>query len=246
VPIKPLPPTLASNSKRSIFSTYWKADQTTNEPSSPVSTRSNIDSGQQEVLWQQQQGGEVSKTYTYTYLHNPFKYFGIEESDSGTTDEDDSSTNSYERVLRRQEGTPTKTRERSRTCPSFCNAGAHTTEELRRSTKMTTQSDTLLFAKSSTMKRLSCLRKGRFSCENLRSYNEYDGNCNMRESGKQKGGLISSKSVPKISLLPSPRTLKRVESKTLVSFDESRTQIHWFHPPVEKWAPSGWSSWFGV
>lgn len=207
-------PTSTASPPRSIFSAYWKTD-TKLSPSSSSSPTSTLLEGEQGGRHRRQQTTS-SKTYAYNHDQDPYKYFGIsEEVETESYDDDDDSLNSYERMLRKSEETTTTMRGRSSTCPSL-SAAFESRRMVINSNKKTTQSDTVLFAKAS--KRLSCLRKSRFSIDCDKGRKEY----------QRSSSSVSSAS-----------------AATSVSF-ESRIEVHLFHPPVEKWAPSGWSSWFGV
>mmetsp|Transcript_25619 Transcript_25619/g.56169 ORF Transcript_25619/g.56169 Transcript_25619/m.56169 type:complete len:270 (-) Transcript_25619:281-1090(-) len=213
----------SSVSQRSIFSSYWKTAPRSSSPSSSISPRScpvveqEVGRGEQQ---RHQQRRQIHKTYAYIHLRDPYEYFGIEEEQdeyetTSDNDTDASSINSYERVLRRQEAAPYKAiGERSSTYPYFSAIDLQSIGTLLDRTKKTTQSDTVLFAKTSSLKR-SCLRKGRFSFENKKSKEE-----------------------------DQVRPSKGVTSRT-VSF-ESAIKICLFQTPVEKWAPRGWSNWFGA
>jgi len=205
----------APPTQRSIFSAYWKTDE-----------RLSRSSSEKSPIWsevekqQRSQQRRIQKTSTYTYDRYPYQYFGIDEDESktstSTTDDDDSdSLNSYERVLQKNEvGVTDKNCRRSLSCTSL--SCVEVGIEGMASEK-TTQSDTVLFAKTSSNLRRSCLRNSRFSFDADRN-----SNVGMQPNeGERKGG-----------------------SRTSVSF-ESKIRVHLFQPPVEKWAPSGWSNWFG-
>jgi hypothetical protein len=174
-----------------------------------------------------------NKTYTYTYDGDPYQFFGIEEEKEGetsTTDDDDSdSLNSYEGILQKNEvGVSEKnhrSRRRSRTCPSLSFERVGMQRTIVGSTEKTMQSDTVLFSKtSSSLQRLSCLRKSRFAVDANADINESDSSTqSSNNNGKRKG---------------------EQHRTTSVSF-EARIQVRLFRPPVENWAPIGWSNWFG-
>jgi len=128
--------------RRSIFPSYRKSDPRLSRPShSPSSTRCN--------------------TYTYIYDRDPYHFFGIEDDGSKTSSTDSDSLNSYESVLHKNEvGVIKDDCRRSRTCPSLIRAGAGMDGIVLNSMGKTTQSDTILFAKTR-----SCLRKSRFSLD---------------------------------------------------------------------------------
>lgn len=214
---KSFPSSSASASQRSIFSAYWRTSPRSSPPSSPISPRSNPVVEQEASRGQHQrdqQRREIHKpkTYAYVYLRDPYEYFGIEEEQcecKTTTDNDidDSSVNSYELFLRKEEATAFDAiYERRNTYPCFSAIDLRSMRTRVGSNEKSTQSDTVLFAKTSR----SCLRKGRFSREN--------------NSSKGEDQLRPSKEV---------------------SF-ESAIKIHLFQAPLEKWAPSGWSNWFGA
>eukprot|EP00537_Pseudo-nitzschia_pungens_P005060 CAMPEP_0172367744 /NCGR_PEP_ID=MMETSP1060-20121228/23363_1 /TAXON_ID=37318 /ORGANISM="Pseudo-nitzschia pungens, Strain cf. cingulata" /LENGTH=267 /DNA_ID=CAMNT_0013092095 /DNA_START=75 /DNA_END=881 /DNA_ORIENTATION=+ len=210
----------SSASQRSIFSSYWKrTPQPPSQPSSiampspsPVADK-QVGQGEHE-FFQQRRRIRKHNTYSYVDLHDPYAYFGIEEevrNTESTSDTDDSSTSSYENFLRKQE---VSTMSRRHTYHGFSAVDLRSMGSLLASNKKSTQSDTILFAKTSSLRR-SCLRKGRFS------------SCKNDIKGEDK--VIASKAT-----IPSTQS---VSFKTAV-------QILWFEIPVEKWAPSGWSEWF--
>jgi len=211
-------PASASSPHQSIFSAYWKTDPRFSRPlHSPSQSRSEAKTSKQP------QRRRIHKTYSYTYDRDPYQFFGIEEDGSKTTttfnDDDSDSLNSYELNLREHEvGVIEENCRRISTCPSLIDAGAGIDGIVLKSGGKTTQSDTILFAKtsSSPLKRLSCLRKSRFCFDADTSNN--DGTQPRNEERKGKFPMS-------------------------VSF-ESKIMVHLFQPPIEKWAASGWSNWF--
>jgi hypothetical protein len=167
----------------------------------------------------------IHKTFTYAYDRDPYQFYGIEEGKTSPTSEDDydsDSLNSYEFNLRKNEAgiIAENHQRRSHTYPSLSlpEVGIRRMVELDRS-QATFQSDTVLYAKTS--RRLSCLRKSRFSFDTNGNRKDDDGSKNSNHA-KRKGE----------------------QHRTSVSF-EPRIKVHLFVPPVEKWAPNGWSNWFG-
>jgi len=226
--------------QRSIFSAYWKTDSrlSRSPPSSISSSNSEVE---EETQQQQDQQHHFNcprrrrrifnnKTYTYTYDGDPYQFFGIEEEEDETsTTEDDSdsdSLNSYERILQKNEVSETKNhhrignrRRRSRTCASLSFERVGMPRTMVDSVAKTTQSDTVLFANtSSSLQRLSCLRKSRFAS---------DADSSESKNSNHESDIDTDSSV-----------------RSSVSF-EARIQVRLFIPPVENWAPSGWSNWFG-
>jgi len=204
--------TQSLTTQRSIFSAYWKTGPMLSRSSPSLSPISREVEKRQHL---QRRRRRIHNTFAYTYDRDPYQYFGIveEESKTSTTDDDDS-LNSYERVLQKNEIGVTKNRRRSFTCPSLSIAEVGIEGMVLDIPEKTTQSDTVLFVKtSSSLQRLSCLRKSRFS---------YDTDSNNGSTQSNKG-----------------------KQRTSVSF-ESKIVVRLFCPPVEKWAPSGWSNWFGA
>eukprot|EP00534_Pseudo-nitzschia_fraudulenta_P019481 CAMPEP_0201277278 /NCGR_PEP_ID=MMETSP0853-20130426/59118_1 /ASSEMBLY_ACC=CAM_ASM_000640 /TAXON_ID=183588 /ORGANISM="Pseudo-nitzschia fraudulenta, Strain WWA7" /LENGTH=255 /DNA_ID=CAMNT_0047585405 /DNA_START=8 /DNA_END=772 /DNA_ORIENTATION=- len=215
----------ASPTQRSIFSAYWKTDPRPSPPSSPLSSISN------EKSRRRQHGRrQIHKTYAYNYDRDPHEFFGInpdDGDDGSSTSEDDDSLNSYERVLQKDEVVINEVRSRSSTCPSFNIADLGFAAIGLLGAEKTTQSDTILFAKtSSSLKRLSCLRKSRFAFD---KENKKHG-----ENKKDQRRISTSSSSCHLSSTSSTMPKERMS----VSF-ESKIEIHLFRPPVEKWAPNG-------
>jgi len=165
--IKSLP--TASTTQRSIFSTYWKTNrQLSCSPHSPLPIPSEV--GTSEIPKRRQ---IIHNTFSYTYDRDPYQYFGIGEDEGkiSTSDDDSESLNSYELFLEKNEiEVAMKNCRRSRTHSSLSfNDGLVEKRILNRAEK-TTQSDTALFAKTSpSLKRVSCLRKSRFSVDTEKS-----------------------------------------------------------------------------
>lgn len=260
----------SSSSQRSIFSAYWKTDSKPKKPSLALSASSSSPTLSRLVVVEQgerQQGrrrGQIitakktktkSNTYAYNHDQDPFKYFGIEEEEeyeTTATESDDSSVNSYERVLRRNEVEihTTTTREggwRSNTCPtslSACTTFESCSGMVISNRKKTSQSDTFLFAKTSSLKRLSCLRKSRFSFEKDKHFTDNkDGHHHQQHLSNDLPNGNEGKEHHRASSTSSTATATTTTSS--VSF-ESNVEVRLFRPPVEKWAPNGWSSWFGA
>lgn len=206
---------VSSQRQRSIFSEYWKADP--RQPHLPPSV-SPITNEEEKQLSPQLRRRIIQSTYTYNYDRNPFQYFGIEEDEgkmSSTDDDDDSeSLNSYERILQKNEvGFSENNRKRSATYSSLPRSVVGIEGMVLNTTSKTTQSDTVLYVKpSSTVRRLSCLRKSRFAFDS-------DSTASDKERRNEK-------------------------CQQSVSF-EATIKVHLFPSPVEKWAPTGWSNWFG-
>jgi len=222
-----LPVTSTRTPPRSIFPAYWKTDP---RPSRPSPISSEVEKRQQQ---QQRQSHPprriIHKTFAYSYDRDPYQFYGIEEDKTSSTSEDDydsDSLNSYEFNLRKNEAgiIAENHQRRSRTCPSLSlpEVGIRRMVELDR-THATFQSDTVLYAKTS--RRMSCLRKSRFSFDaNGNRKDDDDGSSSSTNSNHGEG--------------------KGEQHRTSVSF-EPRIKVHLFVPPVEKWAPNGWSNWFG-
>ena len=207
----------ALQKQRSIFSEYWKADPRPSRLTPPVSPKPI----EEEKQHSPRRRRIIHSTYNYNYDRNPFLFFGIEEDEgktSSTDDDDDTeSLNSYERILQKNEvECPEKNRRRSTTCPSLSRSMVGIEGMILDTTPKTTQSDTILFVK----KRLSCLRPSRYSFDTDSTDSDTSGFSSYK---KGKG---------------------KVERRPSVSF-EATIKVHLFEPPVEKWAPTGWSNWFG-
>lgn len=255
-----------SPTQRSIFSAYWKTDSRLSRslPSLISSRNSEVEEEQQQHRQDQQQEQQPqrqqqqqhhsnncprqrrrifnNKTYSYTYDGDPYQYFGIEEEEdeTSTTEDDDSdSLNSYERILQKNEFSDTTAknhhrignrRRRSRTCASLSFERVGMLRTMVDSTKQTTQSDTVLFAQtSSSLQRVSCLRKSRFAVAADSSNNNSSESDADNDTDNDTDIDIDTDSSTQSSS---------------VSF-EARIQVRLFIPPVENWAPSGWSNWFG-
>ena len=202
---------------RSIFSEYWKTDAQLSQ----LPPSASLISIEEDNQHSPQRRRIIHKRFAYNYDRNPFQFFGIEEDESRISSTDDSedsdSLNSYEGILQRREiGVSENKPRRSNTCPSLSSGMEGMVVD--RSQKMS-QSDTALFVKtsSSPLRRLSCLRKSRFSFDT----DGNDGNTMLLNKGERKG-----------------------ERRPSVSF-EAKIMVHLFPPTVEEWAPSGWSNWFG-
>ena len=223
------PSTPQRREHRSIFADYWKTDP---RPDSPLS---RLPSSPKHLMEEVKPLSPtrrriIHNTYTYDYDKNanPFRFFGIEEDESrltstdvSTDDEDDcNSLNSYERHLQKNElgvASEGKHPKRSLTSPSLFRSMATMNLE---SSRRKTQSDTALFVE--TKKKPSCLRKSRFSFDS----DSIDSNTSNRGVSNNNGTTNG-------------------ERRSSVSF-EPMIKVHEFQDPVEKWAPNGWSNWFGT
>jgi hypothetical protein len=207
---------------RSIFSSYWKDDFRGTDPSMASCRRRALSppsSDPQRVVL----GSKVPQE------QDPYQVYGIDRPHHGPSSErkaeEDSSLNTYERILQAYEQPqPCPPRASSSSLPrspfesrplwmSFFSGDKfyHSSEpqrlsELARGTSRATRSDTALIQ----MPKKSCLRRGRFS-----------GLEGLKETTVDK----------------SPASYK-------VCF-QPKIEVRVFPPPVEQWSPSGWSSFFG-
>ena len=166
------PSTPQRNQQRSIFAEYWKTSDEARLPSTILPPKQIME---EEVHAKQSPTRRriihAHATYTYHYETNanPFKIFGIEQdegrltpsTDLSTDDESCDSLNSYERLLKKNEGV--KLQKRSASCPSLSRSMASLSlgSDTGAHSQRKAQSDTALVVK--TTRKPSCLRKSRFS-----------------------------------------------------------------------------------
>lgn len=230
-PVAQLSPVVQVSSQtpkqRSIFSEYWKTESQKPRLMTPTASVSSIIHEPPPMEEEKQQSPhrrrriiQHHKTFTYNYDRNPFQYFGIEEDEAriiSTDDDGDDDSDSLNSYERilHKNEVGKKKQRRSNTCPTLSRLSRDMDGLALEKRKKTSQSDTVLFTNRSSQQRLSCLRKSRFAVD-------ADENCETCTGMIRKGE----------------------QQRPSVSF-EAKIMVHLFPSPVEKWAPTGWSNWFG-
>lgn len=217
---------------RSIFSNYWNADDSCAirvRPSPRCIANPHKTQRRGIIVHQQPQQTVI----------DPYEHFGLVE-DCGEERVAEDSINTYERMLQKHEISA------HRNPGSSVNPNPFESRPLWLSALFGTDSRQRSLASAPSLRRLetpgdrqgqrgtlsdtallktpkkSCLRRGRYSC----------------------GSTLPDSSRAATVEHESKQKQREPADHAEVSF-QPKIEIYFFHPPVESWAPKGWSKWFG-